>query len=127
MPDLSDIASFDLVYVATPYTKYPSGIEAAFQAASRLMGALVREGVACYSPIVHTHPIAIYGEMDPLNHNLWLRFDEAMMRKSDAILVAKMNSWESSKGIAIEIEIFQKAGKPVFYLDPETMRVSTER
>lgn len=48
-------------YLATPYSKFEGGLEAAFRAAAEVAAKLVRQGESVYSPICHTHPIAIYG------------------------------------------------------------------
>jgi hypothetical protein len=120
---LDDVAKYDLVYLGTPYSKYPAGLEAAFKDAAKLAARLLRLGIRVYSPIAHTHPIAIYGNLDPLDHAIWLPFDEAIMDKASAMVVAKMTGWQESKGIAHEIEAFKKAGKPIYYLDLETMEV----
>lgn len=100
-------------YLATPYSKYADGIENAFRDAARLAGALLKTGVNVYSPICHTHPIAIYGRIDPLDHAIWLPFDQLMMDRCDNLIVAHMDGWEESKGVAYEIEYFRKAGKPI--------------
>lgn len=100
-------------YIATPYTKYPAGIEAAFQDAARAVAGLLRKGFAAYSPIAHTHPVAIYGDIDPLDHSIWLSLDEHMMRAADECFVIHMEGWDTSYGVAHEIKFFQDAGKPV--------------
>jgi Domain of unknown function (DUF1937) len=107
-----------LGYLATPYTKFPNGIEQAFIAAAKLTARLLRMGLQVYSPIAHTHPVGIYGGIDPLDLSIWLPFDEAMLRACDVLIVAHMESWETSKGIAHEIDFFTRAGKPIFDLDP---------
>lgn len=112
-----------LCYLGTPYTKYPDGIEAAFKEASRIAAKLLLAGVKVYSPIAHTHPIALYGKLDQLDLNIWLPFDEAMMHACGALIVAEMTGWEESKGLAHEIEFFERHGKPVFHLNPTTMGV----
>lgn len=112
---------YDLIYLATPYTKYPGGIELAFVGACKLTGELIRHGLNVYSPIAHTHPIAIHAGIDPLDHTIWLNFDAALMGKADALLVAMMPTWEISKGIEHEIHSFMEANKPVHYLDVEFM------
>jgi hypothetical protein len=122
-PSLKDLAKYKLVYLATPYSKYPGGIEKAFKDATKLAARLVTAGVRVYPPITLTHPLAIIGGIDPMSHEIWLPFDQAMMDASEAIIVARMESWQISKGIAHEIEYFGGAGKPVFYLNPETMEV----
>jgi hypothetical protein len=119
------IKSHDLVYVGTPYSNYPGGIEIAFIEACRVTARLLQEGAKVYSPIAHTHPVAIHGKIDPLDHNVWLPFDAAIMSKSDAMIVVKMDSWERSKGIAHEIDVFTEARKPIYFIEPDTLRVDT--
>lgn len=113
-----------LCYLATPYTRHKDGIEGAFRAAARLTAMLLRAGVKCYSPIAHTHPVAIHGMIDPLDHAIWLPFDEAMMTACHVLIVAHMDGWSESKGVAHEIEFFTKAGKPIFDLDPLSLTMA---
>jgi hypothetical protein len=120
---LSDLKKYGLIYVGTPYSKYPGGIEPAFVDAAKLTARLMSEGLKVYSPIAHTHPLAIYGGLDPFDHSIWLPFDGAMMNKSDAILVAMMAGWEASLGIRHEIQVFIEADKPVYFLDPADLGV----
>lgn len=114
-----------LSYLATPYSKYPGGIDQAWKDACRLAARLLLEaGVKVYSPIAHTHPLAIYGGLDPLDLDLWLSFDEIMMAKADSLIVARLKSWDRSRGVAHEIAVFKAAGKPIFDLDPETLAIA---
>lgn len=121
---LTDLAEFPLVYCASPYTRYKDGIDCAFKDVSALAARLLRLGVSVYSPIAHTHPIAIYGGLDPLDHKLWLPFDEAMMRACSALVVAQMDGWRESFGVLHEIKFFAGQRKPIFYLDTVLLRVS---
>jgi hypothetical protein len=105
-------------YLATPYSKYPAGIEEAFKEAARQAALLIRAGIPVYSPIAHTHPVAINGNIDPLDHGIWLPADLPLMKSALGLIVCKMESWEISYGIGKEIEEFQKAGKPVVYMEP---------
>jgi nucleoside 2-deoxyribosyltransferase len=116
-----------LAYLATPYSKFPDGIEAAFIAASKLTAQLLRAGIKVYSPIAHTHPVAIHGDIDPHDHAIWMPFDQAMMDVCDSLIVAHLPSWETSKGVAIEIEVFEKAGKPIFDLEPASLSMVKRR
>lgn len=112
-----------LCYLATPYSKYKPGLVKAFEDAAALAATLLVAGVKVYSPIAHTHPLAIHGHLDPLDHSIWLPFDEAMMNVCDVLIVAHMDGWEESYGIKHEIEFFTKANKPIFDLDPDTMHM----
>ena len=118
-----DLQPNALIYIATPYSRYRAGITAAFGDAAALAAELLKRGINVYSPIVHTHPIAIHGGIDPVDHGIWLPFDAVMITKADALLVAKMDGWEESFGIEHEIDEFKKAGKPIYYLEPTTMEI----
>src|SRR3990167_7939164 len=90
-------------YLATPYSKYPAGLEMAFAEACRASGYLIGQGVRVFSPIAHTHPVARFANIDPLDHTIWLPADKPMMDGSVGMIVCKMESWEISYGIGEEI------------------------
>lgn len=117
----------NLSYLATPYTKYPDGPEQAFRDAASLAARLLRIGLKVYSPIAHTHPIAVYGNIDPLDLSIWLPFDEAMMIAADVLIVAHMAGWKESRGIAHEIQFFEESHKPIFDLEPKTLLMVRRR
>lgn len=104
-------------YLATVYTKHPDGISAAFAGACEAVATLWRErGVKTFSPIAHTHPVAIHGGIDPLDHTIWMPLDEPMMRAAHGLLVVEMPGHEHSKGIAAEVEAFRSMNKPIHRL-----------
>lgn len=105
-------------YLATPYSKYPGGLEAAFVLACKATADLIRAGVRVYSPIAHTHPVALHGEIDPYDHGIWLPADQPFMDAAKGVIVLRAETWEQSYGIKCEIAAFEAAGKPVIYMDP---------
>lgn len=118
-------------YLATPYSKYPRGIEAAFWDACAVAGRLLSEGVHTYCPIAHTHPIAEYGGLDHYSHALFLPLDEQMMEHAHGIIVVMMPGWHESKGIAHELEWFETRGRPSIHIawpieTPNRMRSDKE-
>lgn len=117
------LAQYRLCYLATPYTKYHLGIDAAFVHAAEVSARLLQRGVRVYSPIAHTHPLAIYGNLDPLDHTIWLPFDEAMMDAADCLIVARMKGWDESFGVKHEIEFFAREKKPIIHIDPVTLKI----
>lgn len=104
-------------YFASPYSKYPGGIEAAFEEVSKGAAKFIAEGVRLYCPIAHTHPIAIYGKLNPLDHRIWLPADTPFMKSAAGLLVYKMPTWEDSYGVSVEIDMFEKQNKPVEYAE----------
>jgi len=122
MMSLSALTKHRLCYLATPYSKFWSGVHNAFVEASIFAAHLMKHGVKVYSPIAHTHPLAIYGNIDPLDHSIWLPFDEAMMDVCTALIVAEMDGWKDSKGIRHEIKYFERQQKLVHYLPGEMFK-----
>jgi hypothetical protein len=120
---LLDLRSCGLVYLATPYTKYPDGMDVAFEAAAIVAGRLMKERVKVYSPVAHTHPLATYAKIDPTDRAIWLPGDEAMMQACHLCAVAELPGWHCSSGVARGIEWFTLANKPVVYLDPDRLVV----
>lgn len=105
-------------YLATPYSKFPNGIERAFEAACKESALLIRAGVPIYCPIAHTHPIAMAGDIDPFDHAIWLPADKPMMDAAYGLIVCQLETWDVSYGIAEEIKVFVAAKKPVIYMTP---------
>ena len=121
----NDLSQFSLCYLATPYSKYKGGdLNAAFKDAAKLAAELLAVGIKVYSPIAHTHPLALFSDLDPLDHSIWLPFDEAMMTAADALVVAHMDGWAESYGIAHEVKFFDDQRKPIFDLNPSTGEVT---
>lgn len=104
-------------YLATPYSKYRDGLEAAFIEASRAAAVLTKAGVGVFSPIAHTHPVAVHGGIDPLDHAIWLPADAPMMEAAAGLVVVKMDGWQESYGIGGEIKAFKQMGKPIEYME----------
>jgi hypothetical protein len=104
-------------YLASPYSRYPAGIDAAHRDACRAAAYLIRRGVHVFCPIAHTHPIALHGALDPRNHDLWLALDRKMMDAAAGLIVVMMEGWDTSVGIRHEMTVFANARKPISYLD----------
>jgi hypothetical protein len=104
-------------YIATPYSGYPEGIDAAYEEACKAGAYLIRHGVKVFVPIAHTHPLAVIGSLDPFDHSLWMAQDEPFVDEAKGLIVVMMESWEQSRGIAEEIRKFREQGKPIIYME----------
>lgn len=116
-----------LCYLATPYTKYKAGLHAAFVDAAKIAAALLASSVKIYSPIVHSHPLAMIGKLDPKDHNIWLPFNEKMLGLADVLIVAHLDGWQESIGTAHEIQAFIDTARPIFDLNPRTLLMEKRR
>lgn len=98
-------------YLASPYTKFARGQEAAFYEAAEAAAKLMAAGLVVYSPIAHSHPVATYGGLDALDGAFWLRQNQPMMEKMDGLIVLKLPGWKESEGVQIEIDFFRRERK----------------
>ncbi len=106
-----------MIYLATAYSHPdPAVMESRFDTACRVAGKLMADGVVVFSPIAHTHPIAVRCEL-PRGWDFWIRYDREMLMAADKLVVVCMDGWRESKGIAGEIEIARELGIPVEYME----------
>ena len=114
---MNDNSSGGLIYLATPYSHdNPRVMEARFEAACHVAGKLMANGELIFSPIAHTHPIAVRCDL-PRGWDFWHKYDLEMLKACEKLLVVKMPGWDSSKGIAGEIAIAKQLGKPVEFME----------
>lgn len=116
-----------VAYLATPYTKYPHGLERAFADACRITAQLTQCHIKVYSPIVHCHSLCLYSDLDPLDYSIWKPINMAMLSICDPLIVAHMEGWDKSEGIADEVKVFEQLGKRIYDLDPECFTMVQRR
>ena len=122
----AQLRPYRLCYMASPYTRFEAGLHAAFEGACIVAAQLISHGVKIFAPICHSHPIAIHGGIEPLDHGIWLPIDEPLMDAAEALIVVQFDGWDQSYGVDYEVDVFKAAGKDIFYLNPHTMDVSAE-
>ncbi len=105
-------------YLGSPYSKFAGGLDEAHRLVCVEAARLIKAGLPVYSPIAHTHPVALHGVVDPLDHNIWLPADRPMMDAAFGLIVLKLDGWDESFGLKHEIEVFEAAGKPIAYAPP---------
>lgn len=106
-----------LWYIGTPYSKYPEGLEAAFEMACEQTALLAGVDVPVYSPIAHSHPVSKYCKVSPTDHDFWVKFDAPMVALATGLIVVMADGWQQSRGLTHEIEEFSGTGKPVIYME----------
>jgi len=103
-------------YIASPYSKYPSGPVQAFVDVCHVGGWLINQGVHIFVPIAHSHPLAMWGDVNPQTHAIWLEQDFAIAHYAVGMCIVKMPMWESSFGISEERKLFASLHKPEVFL-----------
>lgn len=104
-------------YLGSPYSKYPEGKAAAFARVCENAGYLIKAGVPVFSPIAHSHWIALFGHIDPDDHAIWLPADEPFMVAAKGMIVLKLEGWDTSFGLSCEIPHFRHTGRPVVFME----------
>lgn len=107
-----------LVYLAVPYSHPdPAVREARFQAANRTAAKLMAAGDFVFSPISHTHPIALAGGL-PLGWDYWEQYDRAVLACCYRFIILKLDGWMTSKGVKAESSIAEELGIEIETIDP---------
>jgi hypothetical protein len=107
-----------LWYLASPYSKYPEGLEIAHRQACRAAGILMMQNIRVFCPIAHTHHISLITVgMSSTDHDLWTYLDKPFVDMCDGLIVLKLITWGDSHGVAHEIQCFTEAHKPIFYME----------
>jgi hypothetical protein len=104
-----------LVYLASPYTHPdPAVMQRRFEEICAVAARFIKRGEHIFSPIAHTHPIALAGEL-PANFWYWEQYAKEMLSVCGELWVYEMDGWRESKGIALEIKIAEELGLRITY------------
>jgi hypothetical protein len=104
-------------YLATVYSSYPHGHDAACTDAAKMAALCFSNHIPVFCPITHSHPMVPFLDPSIYNHEFWMQMDYMFLDNALGLIVTKMDNWENSKGIALEIEYTKKLGKPVIYTE----------
>ena len=105
------------VYLAVPYSHTdPAVRELRFLEVNKIAAKMMSKGILVFSPISHTHPIALAGDL-PKGWEFWKNYDISFIEWADEIQVLMLDGWEESTGVTSEIEIAESMKKPVYYLE----------
>lgn len=106
-------------YLATPYSKYPEGLEAAEKLAAENAALLLKARIPVFCPIAHTGPLVVHGNFESRDHDFWINVvDRPLMRGAHGLIFLEAPSWQWSSGMHEEIVEFTKAGKPIVFMQP---------
>ena len=119
----SDIKTFlnhtepigDLWYIASPYSHPCEHVIAdRVNKVEKVVSALLSwDRVVPFSPVVYTHGIQKAGVVPRCG---WYHFDLTFLKRADALIVLKLDGWESSVGVAMEIAFAKALDIPIrFY------------
>ena len=107
-----------MIYLATPYSHPDPDIrENRYLVVTRVAAELMNNGYHIYSPITHSHPIALAGEL-PTSWEFWEQYDRTMLSVCTEMIVLRLVGWNQSVGIKAEISLAESMGLIISYMDP---------
>lgn len=95
-----------MIYLASPY-KHEKEIvvQMRFFDACEATALLIQAGKSVFSPIVHNHSLVSFlGEKYRHDHDFWMKVDKVCFDLCSSMIILKLDRWEESKGIKIELE-----------------------
>jgi hypothetical protein len=102
-------------FLICPYSHYNPNIrEKRFKHANRITAILINYGYTVYSPISHSHPIAIQENL-LLDSTFWKKQNDTMIKLSNKIMVLDINGWKESTGCQNEIELAKSLNKDILF------------
>jgi len=107
-----------MIYLASPYSHPDKAVEARrFGVVCRKAAEMMRDGYVVFSPIAHTHSIALAGNL-PTGWDYWKRVDRELVMLCSRMVVLMLDGWEQSVGVQAEIEYAKELRIPIEYKSP---------
>lgn len=104
------------IYLAGPYSHPdPAVRQSRYDALTEVYASICRQGLVCYSPITHSH-VAAERHGLPGDAGYWERVNRGFFESCRELWVLKLDGWESSFGVAMELRWAARARKRVAYL-----------
>lgn len=114
-------------YLATPYSKYPRGLDAAYRFAAEQAAALIKAKIPIFCPITMSHTPSIVGSIDGRDLTIWHALNAPFIELACGMIhVSVAESWESN-GMRDERRQFYHAKKPVVVMSPGVVPVDRLR
>ncbi|MBI5346353.1 MAG: DUF1937 family protein [Chlamydiae bacterium] len=106
-----------LIYLACPYRDEDLNVRKKRCAAAHFVAAeLSSQGHHVFSPLTHNEILVDLTQNLPGAH--WLEFDLAILSICKKLLILKLEGWEDSKGVQVEIAFAKKNGIPIEEMMP---------
>ena len=104
-------------YVASPYSLYVYGKEAAAREVGMAALELAKRGFTVFSPIAHSHAMCLTAPKLKDDQLFWELQDRPFLESAMGLIVVKMRGWSESVGVDHEINRSRELKKPIMYLE----------
>ena len=100
------------IYLASPYSGTETQQIERYKQVCQSAADIIRMGYAVFSPIAHSHGIAVHGGLNG-DHSTWKDQNLAWLEWCNEVWVVNMPGWDESKGVGWEMKMAKSMGKPV--------------
>ena len=102
-----------MIYLAGPYSHPDTDIRRErYEQLTAYAGRLMASGKHVFSPITHSHPIAVTGGL-PLDWEYWQEYDRKIMSVCTEMHVLMLPGWKESKGVSAELQLARELDLPI--------------
>jgi hypothetical protein len=103
-------------YLASPYSHSdPFVREERYLRAMQVLKGLLEKRMWTFSPIVHCHELKKIADL-PHEHEFWLDYDCHILKQCDELLVLRIEGWETSRGVKMEMDFAKANSIPISFL-----------
>lgn len=105
------------IYLAAPYNhRHYNMRRYRFKLVTRKAAELMEQGHLVFSPVTQGHCMDYY--MSDTDGDFWKRWYRTFLELwATDLYVLTLTGWKNSRGVATEIEMAEKLGLPVTYID----------
>jgi len=109
-----------MLYISLPYSSPDPSVRAERAAVARqLMATLIAAGHVTVCPVAMNHEaMELLRTAGSPGGAYWRELESSLAAICDELVVLRATGWRESRGVAREIALFEKCGKPVRFLDP---------
>lgn len=108
-----------LIYLAQPHSHKSAEVRHwRFEQGCIAAGSMIRSGYMIFSPIAHSHPIALSVDLHA-EFAFWERYDKMMISRCQEVWVLTFSGYLESVGVMAEMEFANALGIPIKYVEPK--------
>lgn len=108
-----------LAYLASPYTSgNPDVVAERVRLFALTAAELERSGKVHVLSAMYNHLLVMHAADLPTTWDFWKSYSLTMLSKCDVLYVLRTPGWDSSTGVAGEIQFANERGIPVEFIDP---------
>lgn len=115
-----------MIYLASPYSHPdPAVVAERIKVFCKIDSMICKEGkgeIVTVSPLAK-HLLFVNGSDLPTDWNFWKGYSTTLMTKCSQLWVIKSEGWDTSTGVAAEIDLATRLHLPIRYIDPETLEL----